>query len=124
MRVPAAERHLDECDPRLDQPAREEAALAELAGAVGRLARSGLAGKVERGGALVAHQGDGPLHRRAMGDVEAVLVRAMEVVLELVEQTESLLELARLHRRAKVFDAASRIGHDERLMASAEETGA
>src|SRR5207244_3947933 len=79
---------------------------------------------VEGAGALVAHQCDGPLVGRAMGNADAVAVRAVEAGFELVQEADAIVELVGIDEGTEVFDAASRIVDHEGLMAGAQEAGA
>ena len=123
VRIPAAEGDLDEADAGLNEAASQEAPFAELVAAISRANRRRLAADVERLRPLITHQRDGPLHRRAMGDGEAILMGAVEVVFQILEHAEAIVELIVLDERVEILDATARIVDDEGLMASAEEAG-
>src|SRR5262249_33947131 len=124
VRVPAAEADLDEGDAGFDEAAGQEAAVGEAARAVARARLLRLVGEIEGAGALVLHKGDRPLIGRAVRDADMRGVRAVEALLQLVEQVDAVLELAAGDAGTQVLDAAGRIIDDERLIARAEEAGA
>ena len=84
-RIVAAERHLDERHAALDQPAGQQAALAEEVAAVGVAHGGGLVVEVERLGRLAAHQAHGPLVGRLVADGRRPGVRADEAIVERVQ---------------------------------------
>src|SRR5262249_32167933 len=125
VRVPAAQRHLDERHTALDEPARQQAALAEQAAAVALAQAVRLLGQVERPGRRVAAQAGGAVGG-GDGRPRAPARRArQEVPLRLAQQRRALPGAVGGDGGAQILDrqAARAAADDERGVPGAEEAG-
>src|SRR5688572_11677301 len=98
---------LDERQTDLDEPARQQAAVAKSIAAVRVAHWARLEADVERPRLAGAHEADRILIRDAMSADHGDLVLGVETLLKLFEKVDAFLEGVLGERRAKVVDAAA-----------------
>src|SRR5262249_25913045 len=92
MRVPAAEPDFDKRDTRFDQPASQEATLAERIAAISVAGGGGFARKVERLQARAANQVCGAVDMGTMIGDASLSARFSEVAFEVLHEVQSAFE--------------------------------